>query len=231
MDANQHARPKRSSAAFDRQKSDKILRNGLNQLNIVLSDEAVDQCLSHAELLIEWNQAFNLSAIRSPKDVMVKHFLDSFSILNFVQGDRVIDIGSGAGFPGIPIAIAKPKSHVVLLDSSSKKTEFLRHSIARMRLSNVEVVCDRIQNMVVKNNKFDTVVARALGSLNALAEISLPILSANGTAVAMKGQYPANELESLSQPCAAEVHEVRVPKLDGVRHVVVMKEVSDGDSD
>ena len=224
MNVNQSAKSKGKSLDFDNRKARGILCNGLNQLNIMLEEEKIDQCLSHAELLMEWNRIFNLSAIRNLTDVMIKHFLDSFSVLHFVHGDSVIDIGSGAGFPGIPIAVAKPECQVVLLDASSKKTDFLKHSIAKMRMTNVEVVCSRIQTVVANGRKFDTVIARALGSLNAVAELALPMLSANGVVVAMKGQYPAEELESLSHPSVTEVHEVHVPELNGKRHVVVMKQ-------
>ena len=214
---------KEVNGPFDWEQSSKILRNGLKQLNINLDDDVVDHCLGHAETLLSWNQVHNLSAIREMKDILFKHLLDSFSVLQFVEGRNVIDIGSGAGFPGIPIALAKLDCQIVLLDSSMKKTEFLRHSVARMGLRNVEVVCDRVQNMTKYERTFDTVIARALGSVNLIAECGLPILASKGSILAMKGKHPAQELDDLEVPCNVSIHELFVPGLAAKRHLVVLK--------
>ena len=213
-------------ASVDRDKAGQILRNGLKQLDIVLDDGALDHCLDHADTLVSWNRIHNLSAIREMKGILFKHFLDSFSILRFVKGSNVIDVGSGAGFPGIPIALAKPDFQIVLLDSNMKKTEFLRHSVARMGMKNVEVVCERVQDLAKKDRKFDTVISRAMGSINAIAEYGLPILSSRGRILAMKGKHPGRELGGLEMQCDASVHELVVPGLGAERHLVVLKRKS-----
>ena len=220
-----------SSEPINRLQAYGILRNGLKILDISIGDDAVNHSLDHAETLVKWNRVHNLSAIRSMSNILVKHLLDSFSILKYVRAKDIIDIGSGAGFPGIPVALAKPDSHVVLLDSSMKKAEFLRHSVARMGLSNVTVICERVQVLAKGRKKFDTALVRALGSLNAIAECGLPILKSNGCILAMKGKYPRQELEKLRIPCDSSIHQLSVPGLNEDRHLVVIKRKSIKKSD
>ncbi len=212
-----------TSAAICRSQAYDILHNGLKTLNISLEEDAINYCLDHAETLVKWNRVHNLSAIRSMDDILVRHLLDSFSVLGYVKGKDIIDIGSGAGFPGIPVALAMPDSHVVLLDSSAKKAEFLRHSIARMRLSNVTVTCERVQEIAKGDKSFDSVLVRALGSLDTVSEYCLPILKSNGRILAMKGRYPSRELDDLRTACDPSVHQLSVPGLDENRHLVVLK--------
>lgn len=212
-----------SSVETGRKQAYEFLHNGLNLLNISLEDDVINRCLDHANTLVKWNRVHNLSAIRRMDDILVKHLLDSFSILKHVQGKDIIDIGSGAGFPGIPIALAKSDSQVVLLDSNMKKTEFLRHSVALLGLSNVTVLCDRVQNQSNSCKYYDTVLVRALGSLREIAECGLPILKTNGCILAMKGRYPTRELENLRKICDSSIHELMVPGLNQKRHLVVLK--------
>lgn len=216
-------KPKSWPASIDRERARGLLLDGLRQSSIMLDDQAVTGCIDHVETLVKWNRVQNLSAIRETEDIVVKHLLDSFSILQFVQGPNVIDVGSGAGFPGIPLALAKPECRMVLLDSSMKKTEFLRHSVARMGLGNIEVICERLQDFSGIDRTFDTVIARALGPVSMIAELGLPILSSAGRILAMKGRHPAPELDNLTVPCDASVHQLNVPGLDAERHLVVLK--------
>ncbi len=212
-----------SSAAMSRVQAYNILHNGLKKLNISLEEDAINHCLDHVQALVKWNRVHNLSAIRSMGDILVKHLLDSFSILEYVKGKDIIDVGSGAGFPGIPVALAKPESHVVLLDSSMKKSEFLRHSVAQMSLGNVTVMCERVQELAKARMKFDTILVRALGSLDTIADCCLPILKSNGRLLAMKGRYPGRELENLQTVCDSSIHRLSVPGLNERRHLVVLK--------
>ncbi|MDE0310365.1 MAG: 16S rRNA (guanine(527)-N(7))-methyltransferase RsmG [Acidiferrobacterales bacterium] len=212
-----------ATLAINRRQADVILRKGLITLNITLQESAIDRCLDHAEMLLRWNRVHNLSAIRNLGDVVVRHLLDSFSIVEHVKGKEVIDIGSGAGYPGIPIALARPDSHVVLLDSSMKKSEFLRHCVAQMGLCNVTVLCERVQELSKDCRSFDTVLVRALGSLATVAECELPILTSNGRILAMKGKYPKRELETIRSICDCAVHQLSVPGLSESRHLVVIK--------
>ncbi len=207
----------------ERKQAEITLRSGLEQLEIPLSDRAVECLIRHAELLLKWSQAYNLTGIRNLHDIMVKHVLDSLTITEYVQGPSIIDIGSGAGFPGIPIALAKPECQVTLLDSNSKKIRFLEHSVSQLQLENVEVVCDRIQEFAKRGRKFDTVVVRALGSLNAIAELGFPVLKPNGEILAMKGKYPERELKSLKLPGEFSTHPLSVPGLSADRHLFALR--------
>ncbi len=191
------------------------------RMGVCLSGEQIRCAIRYAELLLKWNQSFNITAIRTLEGIVNKHFLDSLSIVSHVLGRRVIDLGSGAGFPGIPVALAKRHSEVVLLDAKAKKVEFLRHAVSTLGIANVRVVHERIQNMAPGAN-YDTVLVRALGSLAAIAELAMPIVSAGGRVIAMKGKYPAEEIAALNTPCLVTVEKVTVPYLEGERHAVVL---------
>jgi 16S rRNA (guanine527-N7)-methyltransferase len=216
------AKEKINAGLFSRQQMRCQLVKGLKELSLTLSEEDVDRALEHAELLMQWNRVYSLSAIRKASDVVPKHLLDSFAISEYVQGNKVLDLGSGAGFPGIPIALAKPQSKITLLDSNSKKIQFVRHVVAILGLENVEVLQQRAENME-KQSKYDTILVRALGSLNAMATLALPLLDPNGYILAMKGRYPSKELEEMRVRCILSIREIVVPCLRSTRHLVVIK--------
>ena len=198
------------------------LRQASSLMSLDLTEEQIECAIAYSELLLRWNLRMNLTAIRTLESVVIKHFLDSLAIVEHIQGQRIIDIGSGAGFPGIAVALVRPKFQVVLLDAKGKKVQFLRHAIAKFGFANVEVVHQRIQSYSPRVG-FDTALVRSLGSLSAIAEFALPVLSKSGRVIAMKGKSPEAELASLKTPCRVEVKKVDVPCLDSDRHCVILK--------
>lgn len=198
------------------------LRQASSLMSLDLTDGQIECAIGYSELLLRWNLRMNLTAIRTLEGVVIKHFLDSLAIVEHIHGQRIIDIGSGAGFPGIAAALVRPNSQVVLLDAKGKKVQFLLHAIAKFGFDNVEVVHQRIQNYSSCGG-FDTVLVRSLGSLSAIAEFALPVLSKSGRVIAMKGKMPKAELAALKIPCRVEVKKVDVPFLDSDRHCVILK--------
>lgn len=198
------------------------LQTASKMISLNLTESQIARALAYAELLLKWNQTTNLTAIRTLEGVVDKHFLDSFAIVGEVYGSTVIDLGSGTGFPGIAVAIARPDVKIVLLDAKDKKVQFLRHAIATLGFANVRVIHQRIQELSPES-EFDTVLARGLGSVSAIAELALPLLSPGGCVIAMKGKYPAEEISALKTPCQLLVKKLDVPYLVGERHCVILK--------
>ncbi len=191
-------------------------------MQVDLTDSQVVCALAYAQLLLKWNQTSNLTAIRNLEGVVDKHFLDSLAIVGQVHGSTVIDLGSGTGFPGIAVAIARPDWKVCLVDAKGKKVQFLRHAVATLNFTNVQVIHQRIQDLS-SGPIFDTVLARSLGSVAAIAELALPLLKPGGRVIAMKGKYPGDEIAALQIPCQVTVKKLKVPHFDGERHCVVIE--------
>jgi len=170
-----------------------------------------------------WNRRVNLTAIRDPSDMVTGHVLDSLSVRPHLEGNRICDIGTGAGFPGLPLAIAEPSRQFVLLDSNGRKISFVRHMIRTLKLENATAVQARAEDYA-PDQPFDTVIARALASLVRIAELSVHLTGQNGVLLAQKGRYPAAELEQMKQPpdnWEIRVTELHVPGLaPQSRHVV-----------
>ena len=175
---------------------------------------------------MKWNKAYNLTAVRERQQILSHHLLDSLSVLPHLFGTRIADIGSGAGLPGIPLAIAAPANFYLLVDSNGKKTRFLVQAVAELGLPNVEVFHGRSQDYPATPG-FDTVVCRALASLPNLISMGAHLLTADGVIVAQKGQYPATELENLPAHWDASCTEVSVPLLETKdRHIVKMRKTA-----
>jgi 16S rRNA (guanine527-N7)-methyltransferase len=170
--------------------------------------------------LVLWNKAYNLTAVRDPAAMVTRHLLDSLALLPLVEG-RTLDVGSGAGLPGIPLALANPALHVTLLDSNGKKTRFLRHVQRALALTNVEIVEARAEKYEPAA-RFDTVVTRAFGSLAEFFAAAARLCAPAGRLVAMKGKLDATETAAI--PADIEIKEIRrltVPGLDEERHAVI----------
>jgi 16S rRNA (guanine527-N7)-methyltransferase len=168
----------------------------------------------------EWGTRMNLTAIREREQQLTKHVLDSLSVLPWLRGSRIADVGSGAGFPGIPLAIAAPALHLTLIDSTGKKCRFLEHVRDALELGNVEVVQARAEAFKPPV-RFDTVLARAVGPLADLVRNAGLLVAGGGRLLAMKGRYPEDELgKKLNGWKAVAVHALRVPGLDEERHLV-----------
>jgi 16S rRNA (guanine527-N7)-methyltransferase len=193
---------------------------GLVQLGIEANAAQRKALVAHLDLVDEWNTRFNLTAIRDREQQITKHVLDSLTVLPWLRGERIADIGSGAGFPGIPLAIVEPGRHFALIESTGKKCRFLETVRDTLGLTNVEIVQGRAESQD-PDRQFDTVVARAVGPLSDLVRYAGPLLATGGRLIAMKGRDPAEELaRKLNGWKLAGVSRVTVPGLEEERHVV-----------
>lgn len=208
-----------------------LLRNGLSEFAIAASDEQQQRLLAYIALLHKWNEIYSLTAIRDPAEMVRRHLLDSLAVLPYINGPRVIDVGTGAGVPGIPCAILRPETKFVLLDSNRKKIRFVQQAIIELKLANATAVAERAERYQPPAVCFNTVLARAVTSLSEAAELTKHFVCADGGRwVVMKGSYPHDELRAL--PGAISVVNVvplAVPGLDAQRHLVILQPVMPGE--
>lgn len=197
------------------------LQDGLHALGLALTPEVQEKLIAYIELLAKWNQAYNLTAVRDRQQMIARHLLDSLAILPWVRRPRVLDIGSGAGLPGIPLALARPDIQFVLLDSNAKKTRFLIQAVAELGLKNIEVVNSRAESYRPVT-PFDTLIARAFAGIADMLSVSAPLCAPGGRWLAMKGVYPQQELAAIPPGYQAECRRLQVPGLDAERHVVII---------
>ncbi len=196
------------------------LIDGARALGLELDETQVSKLTAHLDLLDEWGQRMNLTAIRERSQQITKHLLDSLTVVPWLRGQRVADIGSGAGFPGIPLAIVLPQLHFALVESTGKKCRFLEHVRDTLGLTNVEIVQSRAE-AYRPQAKFDTVLARAVGPLTDLTRNAGALVAGGGRLLAMKGRYPEDELtKRLNGWKVVAVHPLHVPGLDEARHLV-----------
>jgi 16S rRNA (guanine527-N7)-methyltransferase len=189
-------------------------------LQVEIADEQVAALERYLDLLEKWNRVYNLTAIRERGRMVTHHVLDSLSILPYVRGPNVLDVGSGAGLPGIPIAIARPALRVTLLEANQKKSAFLTQAVGELRLANVTVVTERVESWRTEA-RFDTIVSRAFAELGEFVAAAGRLLTPDGVIAAMKGVHPFEEIARL--PAGYRVLEVvrlAVPGLDAERHLV-----------
>jgi 16S rRNA (guanine527-N7)-methyltransferase len=196
------------------------LLDGARALALDLDEAQLGKLVAHLDLLDEWNTRFNLTAIRDRPSQLTKHLLDSLTVLPYLRGARIADVGSGAGFPGIPLAIVERRRHFTLIESTGKKCRFLEHVREALGLSNVEVVQSRAENYQPEV-RFDTVLARAVSPIADLVKVAGPLVVGGGRLLAMKGRYPEAELAAkLNGWKVAAVHPLTVPGLSEERHLV-----------
>ncbi|WP_298134966.1 16S rRNA (guanine(527)-N(7))-methyltransferase RsmG [Acidiferrobacter sp.] len=198
------------------------LHGGLKALGLA-ADAAIEaRLLAYLETLARWNRVFNLTAVRDPEDMVARHLLDSLAILPHLPAGRLLDVGSGAGLPGIPIAVLQPQRPVVLLDRSRKRMDFLTEVVARMALTQVVLVHGRVEDHT-PGAPYDVITARAFASLNDIAAATGRLLAQGGIIAAMKGALPTEEIASVAPPFAvAAVHALQVPGLAAKRHLVAL---------
>ncbi|KAJ9431232.1 MULTISPECIES: 16S rRNA (guanine(527)-N(7))-methyltransferase RsmG [Enterobacterales] len=194
----------------------------LNAANISLTDQQKQQLVGYVELLHKWNKAYNLTSVRDPQQMLVRHILDSVVVEPHLQGERFIDVGTGPGLPGIPLAIVRPQSHFTLLDSLGKRVRFLRQVQHELGLTNVTPVQSRVEEFP-SEPPFDGVISRAFASLEDMLNWCHHLPSPEGRFYALKGVRPDDEISALPAGFTVEkIQPLQVPELDGERHLVVI---------
>ena len=201
------------------------LKQGSKTLGLDLNEDALNLLLKYQDALVLWNKAYNLTAIREPKEMLVKHLLDSLSILKYLPAGRLLDIGTGGGMPGMIIALCQPERECVLLDSNGKKIRFLKQFIADLKLTNVTAVQTRVENedSIRELGQFDVITSRAFASLTDFIEASKPYMHSSSYICAMKGLIPSEEIVEFSKEFKHEVIELKVPRLDEQRHLIILQ--------
>ena len=204
------------------------LSDGIEVLGLALPRETQTRMLQYLALIRKWNQVHNLTAVREPEAMLVRHLLDSLAILPHVAGPRIADVGSGAGLPGIPLALARPEWRVTLVETNHKKTAFLQQARIELDLKNVEVMTERVENFHPVDG-FDVVISRAFSDLADFAGLAGHLCApgnGGGRLVAMKGVYPHEELAQLpAQFMVEKILPVTVPGLEAERHLVLIKQI------
>jgi 16S rRNA (guanine527-N7)-methyltransferase len=195
------------------------LADGIRALGLTVSSAQQQQLLRYVGLLNKWNKAYNLTAVRDPAEMVVRHLLDSLSVLPHVQPTEIIDVGTGAGIPGIPLAIALPALRVTLLDSNGKKTRFAKQAALELGLANVEVVQARAEQY---RNASPQVISRAFASLPDMLEVAGHLLAPAGRMLAMKAALTDLEMAGVQHPWHAQRFSLTVPGLDERRQLIVL---------
>jgi len=194
------------------------LMQAAESLGVSLSAVQCAKLLTYVELLAKWNSVYNLTAVRDPQEMITRHILDSLSVAPYIKGPLVLDIGTGAGLPGIPLAVAFPDIQFTLLDSVAKKTRFVLQAVGELGLSNVMVKTGRVEKYQPPQ-LFDTVISRAFSSISDFLNMAGSLCRPGGALLAMKGRYPEEELADLPPDFQVDdILRLRVPGLDEERH-------------
>ncbi|EAQ3300359.1 16S rRNA (guanine(527)-N(7))-methyltransferase RsmG, partial [Salmonella enterica] len=195
----------------------------LDEAGISLTDHQKTLLVAYVDMLHKWNKAYNLTSVRDPAEMVVRHILDSIVVAPYLQGQLFIDVGTGPGLPGIPLAIVLPDAHFTLLDSLGKRVRFLRQVQHELRLENITPVQSRVE-AYPSEPPFDGVISRAFASLNDMVSWCHHLPGEKGRFYALKGQLPEDEIASLPDEFSVEsVEKLRVPQLEGERHLVIIK--------
>jgi 16S rRNA (guanine527-N7)-methyltransferase len=198
-----------------------ILKQKANQIGIDLSKNQIQKFLLYKDMLLEWNEKINLTAITDPEEIIVKHFIDSLTCVKYIkEGSKVIDIGTGAGFPGIPLKIYfEDKIHITLLDSLNKRINFLNEVIKELRLDEIDTIHSRAEDAGTNGlyrEKFDVVLSRAVSNMAILAEYCMPLVKVNGSMICMKGNNPEGEIEE-----AKKAIDALGGKIERIEHIIL----------
>ena len=215
----------------------KLMKEKLKELNTDLSDIQLEQFYNYMNILIEWNKFMNLTGITEPEEVITKHFIDSLTVLDKVdKSASVIDVGTGAGFPGIPIKIVLPNTKIVLLDSLNKRIKFLNEVIEKLGLKNIETIHGRAEEYGKNKNhreKYDIAIARAVAPLNILLEYLMPFAKVNGKCLCMKGSSSEEEIENSKNAIKVlggklvKTEDFYIPNTDMKRRIVQVNKVKE----
>ncbi len=203
-----------------------LLRQGVAGIGLALPAEAMDQLAGYLDLLVKWNRVYNLTAIRDEAKLVSHHVLDSLAVVSHLPGGNMVDVGSGAGLPGIPIAISCPGRAVTLLDSNHKKSAFLKQVIAELGLATTQVVTERVE-AYRPSELFRTVISRAFSDLADFVKLAGHLCASDGVMIAMKGLHPDEEMARVpSSWQVARTVRLEISQLEASRHLVFMHPVS-----
>ncbi len=196
------------------------------RLGVTLTDSQLQQQLRLLDELAQWNRAYNLTAIRERGAMVRAHLLDSLAALPELYGTRILDVGTGAGFPGLPLAIAAPERHFTLVDAVAKKIRFVAHAVRRLALGNVEPLHARVESLAGGQPPFDTILARAYAALPELLTSVSALAGEETRVLALKGRYPEGELAALPTDWRLEhARPVAIPGLDAARHILCLRRI------
>ena len=200
-----------------------LLRQGLRQMELLVEEHSVNLLITYINLLLQQNRTLNLTAIIDPLEAVTKHLLDSLSVAQDVPGGKVVDVGSGGGCPGIPLAIIRPENQFILVESKNKKADFLNTTIQALKLKNTKVICQRAENIEL-TKKADAIVCRALGSIPYFISVAGHMLKKQGRLLAMKGKIPHSEISKIPLGWEAlETKKIHVPHLQAERHLITAR--------
>lgn len=213
----------------------KKMQEYANEIGILLHEEQINQFYQYMQLLLEWNKKINLTAITNPEEIILKHFIDSMTIASHIQKNKkLIDVGTGAGFPGIPLKIMRDDIEVILLDSLNKRVNFLKDVIEQLGLTKIESIHSRVEELG-KNKKyresFDYATSRAVANLSTLAEYLMPLVKLNGFCISMKGPNIEEEIQqskkaiSMLGGTVEQIEEFQLPRSTMDRNVIVIRKV------
>ncbi|NOH55910.1 16S rRNA (guanine(527)-N(7))-methyltransferase RsmG [Vibrio coralliilyticus] len=193
------------------------------QTTLEVSERQRDQLVGYVEMLNKWNKAYNLTSVRDPSDMLVKHILDSIVVSTHLQGQRFIDVGTGPGLPGIPLSIMNPDKEFYLLDSLGKRIRFIKQVLHELKIDNVTPIQSRVEEFQPQD-KFDGVLSRAFASMVDMVEWCHHLPKAQtGCFMALKGQLPQDEIDQLPDWCSVtDIKALQVPELEGERHLVIL---------
>ena len=198
------------------------LEDGCRQLGLSLSENQINALLAYVAMLLRWNKAYNLTAIRDPREMLQKHVLDALAVVPHLTGKRFLDVGSGGGIPGIILAIVKPELDFVLLDSNGKKTRFLTQAKMQLGLSNVQVQQIRVENYA-PDRLFDRIISRAFTALDNMLNLCGHLICEGGEIWAMKGEYPEPNQQPIPESWSVkQAVPLQVPYVEAQRHLIIL---------
>lgn len=199
------------------------LKNLIKKSGLSVTDHQIEQLIAYVQLLDKWNKAYNLTSVRDPQEMLIKHILDSLMNGPHLKGEHFIDVGTGPGLPGIPLAILYPSKNFVLLDSLGKRITFLKQVVFQLKLENVTPVLSRVEKYQPEV-PFDGVLSRAFASLTDMIQWCKHLIDHNGRFYALKGLYPEEELKALPEGIEfVQSIELHIPELEGRRHLIELK--------